>query len=290
MPKQPRASKRTGSSTSRSSSPRHLGGTANPVPSPRRAGGPTNKTHTSTRQRVWTARQAQRRRRVTAGIVVVVVGAGTSLFLSLGSGPSSANANREVLPPPVAAGQADIQSAALVVANRSGIKGVVAYDTTGWPTTSHNGPADRALGHRHVAGPVRYSVTPPVGGDHNALWANCGVYAEPIPAERAVHDLEHGAVWITYRPSLAHAEVAALRAFVDRQRVIAGTGSRYVDLTPFPGMSSNIAISSWGFQLKVTSPDDPRLQRFVDTFRTSPRYTPEYGGECTGGVGTPIAS
>jgi hypothetical protein len=30
-----------------------------------------------------------------------------------------------------------------------------------------------------------------------------------------------------------------------------------------------------------------RLQQFVDKFRASPTFTPEYSGECTGGVGTP---
>ena len=64
--------------------------------------------------------------------------------------------------------------------------------------------------------------------------------------------------------------------------------SRYMDLTPFPGLPSSIVVSSWGYQLKVNSPDDPRLQQFVNKFRASPTYTPEYGGQCTGGVGTPL--
>ncbi len=193
------------------------------------------------------------------------------------------------MPPPVAAGVPDVQPAALVVANPSGIPGVVAYDTTGWPAERHDGPASRALPHAHVPGPVAYSVTPPVGGDHNAIWLDCGVYDRPVPAERAVHDLEHGAVWITYRSSLPAREVAALRAFEAHQSLVGATGSRYVDLSPYPGLSSPIVISSWGFQLRVTSPSDPRLQRFVDTFRSSPTFSPEYGGECSGGVGTPIA-
>ena len=75
---------------------------------------------------------------------------------------------------------------------------MVAYDTTGWPATSKNGPAGKGLGHNHVTGPVTYSVTPPVGGDHNAIWMNCGVYSQQVPTERAVHNMEHGAVWITY--------------------------------------------------------------------------------------------
>lgn len=280
MSKRGRATMRTSSPTA-SAAPRRIGGTVNPPAA--------KKAHPSARQRAWEARHARRRRRMTGGIAAgVVVCVLAALALSLGGGASSANARHEVLPPPVGTGGPDVQPAALVVANPSTIKGVVAYDTSGWPTTSHNGPANRALGHRHVAGPVRYSVTPPVGGDRNGVWANCGVYAKPIPAERAVHDLEHGAVWITYRASLPRAEIAALRAFESRQSIVSGTSSRYVDLTPYPRLPSPIVISSWGFQLKMNSPSDPRLERFVDTFPMSPRYTPEYGGECMSGVRTPL--
>lgn len=63
-----------------------------------------------------------------------------------------------------------------------------------------------------------------------------------------------------------------------------------MDLSPYPGLASPVVISSWGYQLKVTSPTDPRLQSFVDTFRFSHTYSPEYPGECTGGVGTPAES
>jgi len=64
--------------------------------------------------------------------------------------------------------------------------------------------------------------------------------------------------------------------------------SRYVDLTPFPGLPSPIVASSWGFQLRLTSPTDPRLQQFVNKFRVSQQYSPEYPAPCTGGVGTPL--
>jgi len=119
---------------------------------------------------------------------------------------------------------------------------------------------------------------------------NCGIYAQPVPSERAVHNLEHGAIWITYQPSLPPSEVSQLRAFVDKQTMVTsaeGAASRYMDLTPYPGLPSPIVISSWGYQLQVSSPDDPRLQQFANKFRASPAYTPEYGGACTGGAGTP---
>jgi len=119
----------------------------------------------------------------------------------------------------------------------SGIPGVTGYVTTGWPEASGNGPAGQALAHAHVTRPVTYSVTPPVGGQHNAVWVNCGVYDKPVPSERAVHNMEHGAIWITYRPSLPASEVDQLRAFAEKQTVMPsaeGAPSRYMDLPPYP--------------------------------------------------------
>jgi hypothetical protein len=75
----------------------------------------------------------------------------------------------------------------------TGISGVLAWDTEGWP-----GNGDRhtgALEHQHVTGRVNYAVVPRVGGPHNAIWMNAGVYTKPIPSGRAVHNLDHGAVW-----------------------------------------------------------------------------------------------
>ena len=226
---------------------------------------------------------------VIAVIVAVLVSGGSSSSSTAGSS-TAGRGSAEVMPPGVT-GATTTQPAALTVPNTTGIAGVVAYDTTGWPTSSHNGPANQALGHNHVTGPVTYSVTPPVGGDHNAIWMNCGVYGQPVPNERAVHNMEHGAVWITYSPTLPQATVSQLRALFSRQTVLNPSGqggSRYVDLTPYPGLPSPIVVTSWGFQLRLTSPSDPRLQAFIDKFRVSQQYTPEYGAECTGGLGTPL--
>jgi hypothetical protein len=252
------------------------------------------------RERVATmraqAKHAERRRNLlTIGAiaaVVVIIGGGVAWYAA-SRGGSTSSTTAEVVPA-TPSGAPQSQPAALVVPNTSGISGVVAYDTAGWPTASKNGPANQALGHTHVTGPVAYSVTPPVGGDHNPTPLTCGVYAKPVPNEYAVHSMEHGAVWITYQPSLPQSEVSQLKSFVERQTVLAPaggtTGSRYMNLTPYPGLPSPIAVSSWGFQLRLSSPTDPRLQQFVNKFRASQQYTPEYGGECTGGAGTPAST
>ena len=134
------------------------------------------------------------------------------------------------------------------------------------------------LATTHVTGKVKYPQTPPVGGDHAATWQNCGIYTAPVTNETAVHSLEHGAMWITYQPSLSATELAALKADV--------AGQKYALVSPYPGLPSPIVASVWGAQLKLDTATDPRLKTFIATY-ASGQKAPEPGGECTGGTGTP---
>lgn len=121
--------------------------------------------------------------------------------------------------------------------------------------------------------------TPPAGGPHAATWQNCGIYDQPIPSETAVHSLEHGAVWLTYRPDLPPADVERLR---DLTR-----GRTHVLLSPFPGLPAPVAASAWGVQLQVDTAADERLGQFVQRFAQGPQ-APEPGAPCIGGIGAPI--
>jgi putative peptide zinc metalloprotease protein len=130
----------------------------------------------------------------------------------------------------------------------------------------------------HVLHAVTYPQSPPVGGPHSPIWQNCGFYRAPIANENGVHSMEHGAVWITYRPDLPAGEVAALRVLAIRET--------YVLLSPYPGLPAPVVASAWGRQLRLTSAGDPRLDQFVRVFRLA-SSAPEHGGLCTRGLGTP---
>ena len=138
--------------------------------------------------------------------------------------------------------------------------------------------------HQHVTGNVQYDRTPPAGGAHSAVWLNCGIYDQPVPNPNAVHSLEHGAVWVTYQPSLPQAEVSALRSLV--QSKYRGT-QRYLILSPYPGDPAPIVVSAWGAQLRLQSQSDPRLAQFIGHFEGGGQGG-EPGGPCTGGTGTPL--
>jgi hypothetical protein len=118
------------------------------------------------------------------------------------------------------------------------------------------------LTNSHIAGPQQYEVTPPVGGNHNAIWQDCQgtVYPEPVHNEHAVHSLEHGAVWIAYNPEqLSPDQVSQLATLVE--------GNEKMLMSPFPGLDSPISLQAWGYQLKLTDPGDPRINEFVRALR-----------------------
>lgn len=139
--------------------------------------------------------------------------------------------------------------------------------------------------HSHVVGSVHYDRTPPAGGPHSAEWLNCGVYTQPVPNENAVHDLEHGAVWITYRPSLSQLGIAELVQFVVNHY---DGAQRYITLSPYPGLPAPVVASVWGAQIRLNGPNDPRLAAFVAHY-IGGNQGGEQGAPCTSGVGTPAA-
>ena len=125
---------------------------------------------------------------------------------------------------------------------------------------------------------VQYGMNPPAGGDHWAGWLNCGVYSEPQQNERAVHSLEHGAVWVTYDPdALSASEIESL---VDK------LPDTYIVVSPYPGLSAPVVASAWGAQVKLDSLNDARLGDFVTKYWKSPT-APEPGALCTGAIDGP---
>jgi hypothetical protein len=138
------------------------------------------------------------------------------------------------------------------------------------------------LSRNHTKSAVEYPQSPPVGGDHSGAWQNCGVYDTPVANENAVHSLEHGAVWLAYRPDLPADQVAVLAAFAVNQT--------HVLVSPYPGLAAGEAVvaTAWGAQLPLASVTDPRLAEFVTQYQKGPQ-APESGVTCSGAIGDPIA-
>ena len=119
-----------------------------------------------------------------------------------------------------------------------------------------------------------YPQSPPVGGDHAPSWLECGAYDEPVPEANAVHDLEHGTVWLTYRTD----DVDAAGV----QRLTEALPANGI-LSPYDDQEAPVVITVWGRQLDLTGPDDPRIALFVAQFGAGDT-APEPFASCSGGV------
>jgi hypothetical protein len=149
-------------------------------------------------------------------------------------------------------------------------------------TASGTAAADKIVGiqhftgltRNHVNGVISYKQSPPVGGDHSPVWADCSgtIYPAQIANENAVHTLEHGAVWIAYKPGLPAAQIDVLTKLV--------AGNQFIWMEPYAGLTSNVSLQAWGYQLAVDSASDPRVAQFITDLKLNQSNTPEFGASC----------
>ena len=122
----------------------------------------------------------------------------------------------------------------------------------------------------HSDAPVAYPQVPPVGGIHNPVWQQCGFYDQPVPNEKAVHSLEHGAIWITHRPDLPADQIESLRTLARSRNLVL--------VSPWEnGLPAPVVVTGWGRQLRLESVSDPRLLEFV---RLYANQGPEINAPC----------
>jgi hypothetical protein len=156
-----------------------------------------------------------------------------------------------------------------------GLGGAACSDDSGDPALIGQVQQFQVDSRDHTQEAVDYAQTPPVGGPHNEIWQSCGFYAEPILNETAVHSMEHGAVWITFRADLPSDQVEQIQSLAQQEFVLA---------SPWGGddLPAPIVFSAWGVQLWLESLPDPAADEFMATFRRGAQ-TPEPEAPCTGG-------
>jgi hypothetical protein len=130
------------------------------------------------------------------------------------------------------------------------------------------------LGRAHIAeGSPRpqYNSNPPSSGDHYATPANWGIYVSPLKDEQAVHNLEHGGIWITYKNQNDKQLVAELTGLAKRYQ------SKIV-LSPRLDNTSLVSLVSWGWVQNLDGFDEEKILNFISAHKDKgPEYVPDMG-------------
>ncbi len=111
--------------------------------------------------------------------------------------------------------------------------------------------------------PVAYNSNPPSSGPHWPQPASWGIVGgTPEPDERYVHNLEHGGIWITYKPDLPADQIQQLKdAFnglpADSQfnEVKAVMSARAANTSP-------ISLVAWTYVEDLPIPDAAAIKDF----------------------------
>lgn len=130
--------------------------------------------------------------------------------------------------------------------------------------------------------PKPYNSNPPSSGAHYASPANSGVYDYEVNDKIFIHNLEHGGIWIAYRPSVS------VQAIEDLKSIVKEFGGSKLVMAPRSANDADIAIVAWNRVLKfdlangiLSDQQKNELRRF---YRTRKNHGPEFVPDGMGGV------
>lgn len=108
--------------------------------------------------------------------------------------------------------------------------------------------------------PGLYLTNPPVSGWHYADTAEWGIHNEEVVDQLAIHNLEHGGIWITYTPD-------APPELIEKLKAVAGRYKKDVVLSPRTANDSLIALAAWGRLDKFNYFDEARIIKFIKAYQ-----------------------
>lgn len=116
--------------------------------------------------------------------------------------------------------------------------------------------------------PGLYLSNPPVSGWHYGQTAEWGVYDKELVDQNVIHNLEHGGIWISYKPDAPPELIAKLKEVADRY-------GRKIILAPRAANDSIIALAAWGRLDKFDYFDEARIVKFIKAHKDKgPEFVP----------------
>lgn len=102
-----------------------------------------------------------------------------------------------------------------------------------------------------------YNSNPPTSGWHWPRPAPWGSYNTTQPDERLIHNLEHGGIWISYKPGKVEADtVSKIQDFAKRYRKII--------VEPREANDASISLAAWAWLQNLDEYDENAILRFIE--------------------------
>jgi len=124
--------------------------------------------------------------------------------------------------------------------------------------------------HVPVCSAVTYATKPPSSGDHYPIWAAYKSYTAAVPEGFWVHNLEHGAIVLSFNcPAGCASDIASAQGLIAAQPAdplcdpSAGDPPARMVMTPDPKLDVKFAASAWGWTLRANCFDKVAFGDFV---------------------------
>lgn len=107
--------------------------------------------------------------------------------------------------------------------------------------------------------PPTYQTNPPVSGSHDPTPAEWGFYDQELPDGKAIHNLEHGGIWVSYQPGVLNDEE------INQLKKLASEYGQRLIVSPRAKNDSKIAVASWRHLEKLDKLDLELIKSFLTT-------------------------
>lgn len=145
-----------------------------------------------------------------------------------------------------------------------GSVGLVALSKKRNPAPERPGIAHEDKGRKHVAdGTIKNDTPePPTSGDHYSSPLPWRAYDQEIPDGSAIHNLEHGGVYVSYRPDVPSDQISKIRALFTEPFSRQNFSPTKVIVAPRAANDSPIIMSSWTRSMKLEAFDEEKMVEF----------------------------
>ena len=146
-----------------------------------------------------------------------------------------------------------------IIASVGAIVGVKLNST---PEPSRPGIEQSDHGREHVKNKDYDGDQPPTSGPH-ADPVEWGAYTTEVSDVRAIHNLEHGGIYVSYRPDLPKDQLGKLKKLLFAPFSDRDFQPKKIVLAPRAANKGPIILSSWRRSETLTKYDEQKIQDYV---------------------------